>query len=170
MKKLFAILLVSIIAITVLTACGGGRKETETPETVEQIPMDTGDLVTLVFKDLGVDMTVATDILVNLIDGDGNRAITFKLAGKECTYVVNSYDGTVVSKEIPEGAIEEALSPPIDPVEIAINAVFDNFEGSREEAEDISAYVDDTTVIVEFYYYGDYYTYYYDLEEGQLLY
>lgn len=170
MKKFFAILLVSIFAITFLTACGG-NKETEIPETVEQKPMDTGDLVTLVFRDLGVDMTVATDILVNLIDGDGNRAITFKFAGKECSYVVNAYNGAVVSKTIPEGAIEEALAPPVDPLETAINTVFDNFEGAREEAEEINAYFDDdTTVIVEFYYYGDYYVYYYDIEEGQLLY
>ena len=178
MKKLLAILLVSIFAVTILTACGGGSKEAETPPPAEtQAPtapaeekkeMDTGDLVERIFDDLGIEMIQADNIKMELIDADGNRTVTFTIADKLCTYVINAYDGTIVSKEIPDGLVEEVQAAG-DPVEKAINAAFNSIEGYKGGAESISASMTGTIVTVEFDYNGEHYTFNYDINEGKLI-
>ncbi|MBR5932203.1 MAG: hypothetical protein IKZ95_09305 [Lachnospiraceae bacterium] len=173
MKKLLAILLACVFAVTLLTACGGNKNadtpaDTPTAESSEKTAMDAGDLVSLIFKDLGLEMSQAKDILVDLIGEDGNRTVTFKLGDKECTYVVNAYDGTIISKDIPEGALEEAQDSG-NPMETAINAAFSSIEGYQGGAENISASMDGSIIIVDFDYDGDHYTFYYDLNEGTLL-
>lgn len=177
MKKLFAILLISVFAVTILTACGGSKQE-ETPAPAEtQAPtapaeekkeMDTGDLVSRIFDDMGIEMIQADDIYMELIDADGNRTVTFTVGGQKCTYVINAYDGTIVSKDIPDGVLESANAAG-DPVETAINACFNSIEGYHGGAENISVSMEGTIINVEFDYNGEHYSRQFDTSAGKLI-
>lgn len=184
MKKIISILCVFVLAVSVLCACGG-KKEPETqPQTAEaqtekpteattteaeaKEPLDTGTLVDKVFDDLNVSIAYAGDIKVSLMDEDGNYTISFKLNNIDCSYVVNGYTGEIVSKDVPQDALQEPADS-MDPFERAINLGMDSIEGYSGGAENIQAAMADGIITVDFDWAGKHYTFHYDIAQDKLV-
>ena len=93
MKKIIFLLCILVLMLSVLCACGKKKEpetqaqttdavpqtetQTEKPtETETKKPMDSGELVDIVFKDLKLSTAYAADIKVNAMDAEGNIAVT----------------------------------------------------------------------------------------------
>lgn len=190
MKKIISILCIFVLAASILCACGGSKeteskpaqnadteKQTEaqtekptdaTTEAAAKEPLDTGVLVDKVFDDLNVSIAYAGDIKVSLMDEDGNYTISFKLNNIDCSYVVNGYTGEIVSKNVPQDALQEPADS-MDPFEKAINLGMDSIEGYSGGAENIQAAMADGIITVDFDWAGKHYTFHYDIAQDKLV-
>ena len=185
MKKIVSLLCIFVLAVSVLCACGG-KKEPETqPQTTEAAPqtekptekqteaeakepMDSGDLVDRVFKDLNLSLAFADDIMVHAMDADGNVTISFKLNNIDCSYVLNGTTGEIVSKNVPTEALEEPANS-MDPFERAINMAMDSLEGYSGGAENITVSMNEGIIDVDFDWNGKHHSFHYDMNQDKLI-
>lgn len=177
-KKLISLIIISVFAISLLSACGSsGSSEpaADTPETVApttpaateaQKELDSQELVDIIEADMGLSLAYISEIHVSLLDADDNFTVTFKANDKDCTYVINGYTGEIVSKDIPEGAKDNAEK---DPMEAAINAAMNSLEGYNGGAESIKVSQEGTTITVEFDWNGEHHTFHYDMNTESLI-
>jgi hypothetical protein len=179
------LLCILVLMLSVLCACGK-KKEPETqaqttaavPQTETQTekpteaetkkPMDSGELVNIVFKDLKLSIAYAADIEVHPGDAEGNVAISFKLNNINCSYVLNGTTGAIVSKNVPPEAVEVPANSP-DPFEKAINTAMDSIEGYSGGAENIQASMSEGIIEVNFDWNGQHYTFHYDMNQEKLV-
>ena len=170
MKKLIALMLTLMMVLMAATACGGsgGEQTDENATETETEIMDSDAILKVVFDDLGIQISQASEIKVSVPDDDGHITVTFKVMDKDCSYVVDAYSGEIISKEVPDGIAEEANSSG-DPIEKAINAAFESLDGYQGGAEDIHATQSGTDIIVEFDWNGQHYKMTYDTNEGRIV-
>ena len=164
-KRYLALVLTLLLSILSFAACSGGQEETEAEpapeEETEAELLSDDELLNAVFDDLGVSLTMASEIKIGAVQDDNTRMITFKLNGQECAYVIDAYTGAIESKDVPDGAVEAAESAG-DPMEQAINASFNTIDGYKGGAENIAVSQDGTDIIVQFDYNGEHYQFRYD--------
>ena len=185
MKKINFLLCILVLTLSVLCACGK-KKEPETQaqttntvtqaetqtekqtETETKAPMDSGELVDIVFKDLKLSTAYAADIKVNAMDAEGNIAVSFKLNNIDCSYVLNGTTGEIVSKNVPPAAIEVPANTQ-DPFEKAVNTAMGSIEGYSGGAQNIQASMSDGIIEVNFDWNGQHYTFHYDVKLDRLV-
>ena len=185
MKKIIYLLCILVLALSVLCACGK-KKEPETqaqtteaaPQTETQTekpteaetkePVDSGELVDIVFKDLKLSTAYAADIIVHPADAEGNVEITFKLNNTACSYVINSITGEIVRKNVPPEAIEVPANA-TSPFERAVNTAMGSIEGYSGGAENIQASMSEGIIEVSFDWNGQHYMFHYDVNLDRLI-
>ncbi len=185
MKKINFLLCILVLALSILCACGKKKEpetqaqttdavpqtetQTEKPtETETKKPMDSGELVNIVFKDLKLSIAYAADIEVHTADADGNVEITFKLNNTDCSYMVNGMTGKIVSKNVPPEAIEVPANV-TSPFEKAVNTAMGSIEGYSGGAENIQTSMSDGIIEVNFDWNGQHYTFHYDVNLDRLV-
>ena len=185
MKKSKFLLCTLVLALSILCACGGKKEpetqaqttasvtqtetQTEKPsETETKEPMDSGELVNIVFKDLKLSIAYAADIEVHPADAEGNVAISFKLNNIDCSYVLNGTTGEIISKNVPPAAIEVPANS-TSPLEKAVNTAMGSIEGYSGGAENIQTSMSDGIIEVNFDWNGQHYTFHYDVNLDKLV-
>jgi len=185
LKKSIFLLCILVLTLSVLCACGKKKEpetqaqttdavpqtetQTEKPtETETKKPMDSGELVNIVFKDLKLSIAYAADIEVHPADAEGNVAISFKLNNINCSYVLNGTTGEIISKNVPPAAIEVPANTQ-DPFEKAVNTAMGSIEGYSGGAQNIQANMSDGIIEVNFDWNGQHYTFHYDVKLDRLV-